>query len=211
MSLQIFKPNASNTGSAFTFNFGPDKKGGDTKGDICLFASGVIQSGWDANTKRGSFKGNAKNPDKTVNIKFNEFEIGGFIDAFKRQVEFKGYHTSANGTAAFTFGPFIKDDKLLGFSLSILRNNKDKFRVGLTMGECEALMSFLDFGLKTLWSNRFRAAAARYSAPAEEVPAPQQRQQQKPVQQQAQPEDDGGFGSDADAAGQPDVDENPFG
>ncbi len=159
MSVTIYKPNAANKGSLFSFNFGPAKKGGDGKGDLALYISTVLQATWDAQRKTGSFKENSKDPKKTCNIKLTEFEVGGLMNSIQRRVEFKGYHTfpGSNSSTQFSFTPNEKEGVFNGFVFSILRgSDKAVFRIGIGPHECVTLYSFLDFGLKTLFSNRFR-------------------------------------------------------
>ena len=77
MSLQIYKPNKSNTGFAFSFYMGEDRK---TKLPI-LFLNAIAQHSWDDKIRIGSFSGNKENPEKNLSIKFNEFEVGASISA----------------------------------------------------------------------------------------------------------------------------------
>jgi hypothetical protein len=212
----IYKPNAANKGSAFTFNFGPAKKGGDLKGDLVLYVSTVLQATWNASTKQGSFKENAKNPAKTCNVKLSLFEVGGLINAIKRRIEFKGYHTfpGGNGSVQFSFTPATKDEVFQGFRFSILRSSdKAVFAIGIGPHEAEVLNSYLDFGLKTAFQNKFRtqfAGATQQAAPAPKPePAASEDPEGNPFEAEgtAAPEE-----PDAPAASANDeVDANPFG
>ncbi len=220
MSLPIYKPNAANKGSAFTFNFGPAKKGGDLKGDLALYVSTVLQASWNSTTKQGSFKENAKNQAKTCNIKLSLFEVGGLINSIKRRVEFKGYHTfpGSSSSIQFSFAPAVKEEVFNGFIFSILRgSDKAVFRIGIAPNEAEVLSNFLDFGLKQHFANKFRT---QFSGPTQQAQAPAA----KPVE--AAPEETEGnpFGEEGSTvkeveepqveAGTPEAgsaDENPFG
>ncbi len=217
MSLPIYKPNASNKGSAFTFNFGPTKKGGDLKGELALYVSTVLQASWNASAKTGSFKENANNPAKKCNVKLSLFEVGGLINSIKRRVEFKGYHTfpGSAGSVQFSFTPATKDDVFMGFRFSILRSSdKAVFAIGIAPHEAEVLSSFLDFGLKTHFSNKFKTQfGGAAPKPQEEAPAPTPppddvfdtpAAEPAPEEQTAAPETPA-----ADAP--PDDDANPFG
>jgi len=179
MKLTFFKPNSKNTGALFAFKFGPDGKGQDLKGDLALYVEAILQASWNPTTKSGTFKENAKNPEKRVILKLNEFEIGGLINSIKRGVESKGYHTSPGraGHVQFSFTPSLKDGVVAGFFFSILRDGKSRFAVPISAGECETLAALLDVGLKTTFQNRFKAfqaydkARPAAPAPVEETPA----------------------------------------
>lgn len=188
MPVKIFKPNPRSTGALFNFNFGPAKKGGDLKGDLALYVSAVQQASWNDANKTGSFKENAKNPQKTIRVKMSEFEIGNFINSIKRRTEFKGYHSHDGraGHVQFSFSPSKTDaGDFRGFLFSILRDGKEKFMVPITAGEAENLLVFLDFGLKTLYANRFKTQFS-----GEGSAAPAQRQQEAAPEPAAEQEGD---------------------
>lgn len=210
MSQTIYKPNKGNTGALVSFNLGPDKKGGDIKGELAVYINIVKQASWDG--KKGSFKENAKNPEKNINLKINEFEVGGFLNAIRRRVEFKGFHTSGESTSVqFSFTPQDKDGKVVGFYLSVLRNGKDKFSVPITIAECEVLASWFDFGLKTLFSNRFRADVNRFAGYQEQRPQQQAVEPEpEPEVEQPAPQDDFSVGPTSEETSE-DSTENPFG
>ena len=83
MSLQIYKPNSKNAGSAYTFSKTTDKK----TGSPVFYISAISQYSWDDNKKTGSFAGNSKDPTKTINVKISEFEAGSFISSFSTLVK----------------------------------------------------------------------------------------------------------------------------
>lgn len=209
MSLPIYKPNAANKGSAFTFNFGPAKKGGDLKGDLALYVSTVLQASWNAGTKTGSFKENAKNAAKTCNIKLSVFEAGGLINAIKRRVEFKGFHTfpGSIGSIQFSFAPSLKEDVFNGFVFSILRGtDKAVFRMGIAPNEAEILLYFLDFGVKQHFANRFKAQFG--GSVASPQAGPQTAPRAKETVQEEQPIEDG---TPVEPEETVSPEENPFG
>ena len=72
MSIQIYKPNKSNTGFAFNFSMGVDKRSLEP----VLFVSAIAQHSWDSKKRIGSFSESKNNPEKNINLKFNEFECG---------------------------------------------------------------------------------------------------------------------------------------
>ena len=215
MSITIFKPNPRNTGALVSFKLGPDKRGGDTKGELSFYVSIVQQASWDNANKKGSFRENAKNPDKNINIKFNEFEVGGFINSIRRRTEFKGYHTSGESTSVqFSFSPHSKDNQVVGFYFSVLRNGKDKFSVPITFAEAEAIVSWFDFGLKTLFANRFKAETQRFAEGGQaQRQQPARKPEPEPEPEAPAQEEDPFVSGPTETADEGDsgVPENPFG
>ena len=68
MSLQIYKPNKSNTGFAFSFYIG-EARG---KQSPNLFLNAIAQHSWNNEKRLGSFSGNKEDPDKNISIKFKD-------------------------------------------------------------------------------------------------------------------------------------------
>jgi hypothetical protein len=149
MKFSLYKPNAKVTGCAFQFKVGQSK--GDEK---TLYVSAIQQSSWNENTKTGSFSDNAKNPEKTLNIKLNENEIGGLLYAIRVYTEFSAFHTFDENKTQISFKPYTKQNGAKAFSFSISRNGNQKFGIGIELGEAEALSEFLKFTLIQIYSNR---------------------------------------------------------
>ena len=109
MSLQIYKPNKSNTGFAFSFYMGEDRK---NKLPI-LFLNAIAQYSWDDKKRIGSFSGNKDNPDKNLSIKFNEFEVGSIISAIKNRFEWNTYHAFEENKTQIKLSPWDKPIKII--------------------------------------------------------------------------------------------------
>ena len=77
MIVQYYKPNSKNTGCAFSFDIGANNKNQEP----CVYVRAIKQHSWNDKTRTGSFSENAKDPDKSISIKLNEIEVGGFIHA----------------------------------------------------------------------------------------------------------------------------------
>lgn len=146
--IAIYKPNSKNTGSACNLNY--DSKNG------CIYIGMVKQVSW--SNGKGSFAANAKNPEKTVNAKFNIFEIGNMIDSIRNNKEWKTYHKNEKGSLSITFAPYIKDGKQLGFGLRISKNeDKISFPIGFTSGEIMVVEQFLCYALRSYFNeHRFK-------------------------------------------------------
>lgn len=106
--IQIYKPNSKNTGSAFTFSKSLDQRSNAP----VFYISAIAQHGWNENTKTGSFAGNSKNPEKTINMKINETEAGEFISAFNHRYEHTAFHAYDGNTSTIKVTPWDKSVKI---------------------------------------------------------------------------------------------------
>jgi hypothetical protein len=160
MSLALYKPNSKNTGCAFNFSIGNDKKK-----EPVVYANAIQQFSWDEKKRTGNFSGNASDPDKKINLKFTEFEIGGMISAFKKRNEFSSYHAYEDNKTTIKCVPWDKKSKvrngdkeewvtLPAFGITFTRNGNQSFRIPLEPGEVENLCEFFKFYLNTLYSHR---------------------------------------------------------
>jgi hypothetical protein len=150
MIVQYYKPNSSNTGCAFGFQLGVSNKSKEP----AVFMTAIQQFSWNEKTKNGSFSENFKNPEKSISLKFNENELGGFIYAVEQYVEFSAFHTYEENKTAISFKPYTKKNGQKAFSFSVTRNSANKFGIGLEMSEAYALVEFLKFALNKIYSFR---------------------------------------------------------
>lgn len=136
--IQLYKPQKNNLGCAFSFNVGRTGK----EKEPCVYINAVMQHSWNEKTKNGSFAENAKNPDKTIVVKLNEFELGGFINAIENYGEYSGFHTFEDNKTAILFKPYTKQNGTKAFSFTITKNSALKFGIGMEMGEAYAVREF---------------------------------------------------------------------
>ena len=136
--IQFYKPKPAVTGSACSFYLNDSENS--------FFASIIKQKSWDKERRRASFE--KDDPKKKVIVKFSRKEICGIIDAIKRNVELSGYHGS-NQIVKFRFGPYMRDDKQLGFSFMVHKESKEdstdkaSFAIGFDFPESVELTLFL--------------------------------------------------------------------
>lgn len=149
--------------------------------DGSFFSTLIKQASWDAGKKTGSFQANKKDPTKNVIIKFSPKEIAGILDAMERNVEYKGYHRSAQQTVQFTFGPYMWNDEQKGFSYSVSKQGnedttqKASFLIGFYFDEAKLLKMHLE----SLLNKHFDIEEAKYAEKqAQQVRSPQQTQTQ---------------------------------
>ena len=151
--MHLYKPNSYNTGSAVGFQLGIGSKSKEPN----IYITAIQQFSWNEKTKNGSFSENSKNPEKSISLKLNEFELGGFIYAIERYTEFSAFHTYEENKTAISFKPYTKKNGQKAFSFSITRNSANKFGIGVEMSEAYSLCQFFKFALNEIYY--FRQAA----------------------------------------------------
>ncbi len=183
MSISIYKPNAKNTGAGFSFQMGIDSK---TK-DPTLFVKSILQHSWDATKKQGYFKDNLDNPDKNIIVKFNEFEMGHIIHAFRTRMDYSTFHAFGDDKTSIKFAPWDKKSKksvkdaegnwqekwitVPAFGIQFTRNGNQTFQISLEPGEAEVVMEYLSFILKEIFSCRAQRQAKEIKKSQEKIKA----------------------------------------
>jgi hypothetical protein len=167
MSLSLYKPNAKNAGCGFSFQPGLDAKTRDPS----FYIKAIKQHSWDASKKRGYFQGNVGKTDKNIIVKFNEYELGSLIYAFKTRTEYNTFHTFKDDKTIIKLAPWDKkakksvkneqtgqwEDKWFvvdAFSLSLTRNGNQQFGIGVEPGEAEVISELMRFSLHNLFNVR---------------------------------------------------------
>jgi len=157
MSITLYKPNSKNAGCAFNFKIGVNRNK-----EPVVYASAIQQYNWDDKKRSGSFSGNKENPEKNINLKFNEFEIGGILSALRKRYEYSAFHSFEENKTSIKFVPWDKSVKnqkgestiLPAFGITFTRNGSQTFRVPLEPGEVENLDEFFRFYLSKLYEHR---------------------------------------------------------
>lgn len=150
--ISFYKPNSKNTGTACSFSVNPK--------DESIWSSLIKQSSWNEQKKIGSFSDNQNNPNKSVKIKFSLTEAAGILDAIERNTEFSAYHTSEKQTTRIKLAPYIRDEKQVGFSYSVNKEdkqnseNKQSYLIGFYFNEARLLKQFLSYALDTVFENQ---------------------------------------------------------
>lgn len=193
MKFTLYKPNQKNTGSAFSFEIGKSKNG-----DSALYISMIQQHSWNDSTKNGSFKENAKNPDKSASIKLSVVEAGEFLSSFKTRIPYTAFHKSNEDSTIIKLSPWDKDRKIKdggnetvykapAFGLTVSRNSSQTFKLPLEAGEAEALRVLLEDYIRSSFLVE-RKQPTTQGAPRQQY----QQKQTKPVDL-AEDEDDAPF------------------
>ena len=152
MIVQYYKPNSKNTGCAFSFDIGSNQKNNGP----CIYIRAIKQFSWNNERRTGSFSENSKNPDKSISLKINEIEAGGFINAIENYCDFSAFHSFQDNKTSISFKPYTKKDGTKAFSFGITRNSANKFGIGVEMSEAYGLLEFLKVFLQELYLYRLQ-------------------------------------------------------
>jgi hypothetical protein len=148
--MYLYKPNSNNTGSAFGFQLGIGSKNKEPS----IFMTAIQQFSWNEKTKNGSFSENSKNPEKSISLKLNENELGGFIYAVEQYAEFSAFHSYEENKTTISFKPYLKKNGQKAFSFTVTRNSANKFGMGVEMSEAYAMCQFFKFALNEIYHFR---------------------------------------------------------
>ena len=152
MIVQYYKTNSKNTGCAFSFDIGSNQKNNEP----CINIRAIKQFSWNNERRTGSFSENSKNPDKSISLKINEIEAGGFINAIENYCDFSAFHSFQDNKTSISFKPYTKKDGTKAFSFGITRNCANKFGIGVEMSEAYGLLEFLKVFLQELYLYRLQ-------------------------------------------------------
>ena len=157
MSIQIYKPNSKNAGSAYTFSQSISKQNGEP----VFYISAISQYSWNDEKKTGSFAGNAKNPEKTINVKITPNEAGEFLSSFADRRDFSTFHSYGGSNTTIKLSPWDKqgkiskynsatksfqDEKMIlpCFGISLSKGKSNSIKIALEPGEIEIVKRLLD-------------------------------------------------------------------
>lgn len=150
--LPFFKPTTKNTGSLanFSFNSKGEKKG--------IFIEMVKQTGWNPQSRTGSFKGGDK-----VLAKLSLIEASALIRAIEKNVkasEKPFYHSSNAGVCTINFGPFERGGSQIGFSLGMTKQEageteKKNFLIGFDFNESRLLLEWLKYAISHVFDGMY--------------------------------------------------------
>ena len=197
--VHFYKPNAKVTGTASSFWFNNEEN--------TFFSSMIKQDSWDSGKRTGSFVKNKKNPKATVIVKFSATEVAGIIDAIESNREFSTYHSSQNQITKIKFVPYLRDEKQVGFSYQINKENKEDstdkrgFVIGFQYPEARLLKQYLINALNKsfkFYSNKSNNEYAQNTTNTSStsntaVSQPQPQPQQAPAPKKQNQEDDDTF------------------
>ena len=147
--ISFYKPNSKSNGTACSFSVNPKDKS--------IWSSLIKQSGWNENSKTGSFSDNKDNQQKSAKIKYSLTETAGLLEALDKNTEFSAYHSSEQQVTKIKLAPYIKDNKQVGFSYSVQKEskenieNKQSYLIGFYFNEARLLKEFLQYSLVSVF------------------------------------------------------------
>lgn len=147
MQYALYKGNSKNTGNAFSFSISKDKKS--------FWINAVNQVSWDeksTKTNKASFKGNAKDPEKSISIKINVTELGGIISAIKRFEPWDTVHSYQKEgdrvTTSIKLGIWKRENNPKGDALSLsITSGIKKFGIAIEKGEAEVIRALAEHAI----------------------------------------------------------------
>ena len=193
MRVQIYKPNKTSSGCAFTFQIG------FRDGLPEFYVNAVQQASWNAQARTGSFKENAKDPNKSLNAKLGEFELGEILNSFEKNIPWSQFHTFADNKTTFLFAPWTKSKDVItgtgkeavqvdAFGIAVTRNGSNKFRVALEPGEIRAVSQLINYYFKLLFDKRAaKDALYRKNASVKQVSTPTPEKSEVPADNESDP------------------------
>jgi len=119
-----------------------------------MYVSMIQQHSWNDQTKNGSFKENAKNPEKSATIKLTPTEAGEFLSSFYTRIPYVAFHRRENDTTIIKLTPWDKARKIKdqngetsfdtpAFGLNVSKNSSQTFKLPLEAGETQVLAELL--------------------------------------------------------------------
>jgi len=148
MKYTLYKPNSKVTGIGIGFSLSQERD--------CVYINCISQSGWNPDTKKGSFLGNKENPEKNLSAKLNMDELGGILAALNSFGEWSSFHSFNENKTQFKLGVWDRSsmNKPNAMSFSITRNGSQKFGTFFEAGEVECLKIFLTEATKEVMWNK---------------------------------------------------------
>jgi hypothetical protein len=158
--VQLYKPNAKGTGHAVGINIGNSKA-------AKLHFQFVKQTGWNSESKTGTFKGGDK-----FNISLGIDEVGALLNTIERGRGEKLFHSSEKGDTQIEFRVYQPDENKAadGITISVNPRAKEgedaplKYGFWFDAGQARALRSYLEFALEKFFSAEYSADKQRMLA-----------------------------------------------
>jgi hypothetical protein len=145
--LEFYKPQKSGNGACITFQC---STGAEDEKKNGFYVNILKQSGWNADTRNGSFKENLNNPEKHKKIKLNEIEISNILLVLESsgQKKFSTVHVHGENSTPIFFEPYHRDEVFVGHVFKI-----GAVSIALNMAESIALREYCKNSLHSLFVN----------------------------------------------------------
>lgn len=148
MFYTLYKPNSKSTGAAMSLNLSKERD--------CVFLNMIAQSTWNDTTKKGGFKENQGNEQKSLASKLNIDELGGILAALNSYGTWASFHTFGENKTQFSLKLWDRTsmNKPNAMSFGVTKNGSIKIGTYFEPGEIECLKIFLAEAIKEIMWNK---------------------------------------------------------
>lgn len=122
----------------------------------CVFLNMIAQSTWNDTTKKGGFKENQGNEQKSLASKLNIDELGGILAALNSYGTWASFHTFGENKTQFSLKLWDRTsmNKPNAMSFGVTKNGSIKIGTYFEPGEIECLKIFLAEAIKEIMWNK---------------------------------------------------------
>lgn len=147
LTYTLYKPNAKNSGSACSFRLSNERD--------CVFLNMIAQSSWSDETKRGGFKENKENPNKSLSCKLNIDELGGILATLNTFIEWSAFHSFKDDKTQLSMKKWDRSsaNKPDALSFGVTKNGSIKIGTYFEQKEIECLKVFCAEAIKEIMWN----------------------------------------------------------
>ena len=153
--MEFYKATKKNTGCGASFSYNAEV----AKDLFCGFLNLIKQNGWNPKGNGGKGTGIFNGGSETT-LKLSSSELGLIKGCIRRDKTLKEinsnrtifHQTKEGGTKTLDITRYVKDNLLVGYTFTVTAPEKDSgskntFRLGLTVGESEELLTWLEDAL----------------------------------------------------------------
>lgn len=150
----LYKPNAKISGSAMSLRLSNERD--------CVFLNMIAQSTWNDETKKGGFKENRENENKSLAAKLNVDELGGILASLNTYGEWSSFHTFKENKTQFSMKKWDRKsmNKPDAISFGVTKNGSVKIGTYFEQKEIECLKVFCKEAIKEIMWNSGKTQTA---------------------------------------------------
>lgn len=144
LTYTLYKPNSKISGSAMSLRLSNERD--------CVFLNMISQATWNDETKKGGFKENRENENKSLAAKLNVDDLGGILDSLKNFREWSSFHTFKENKTQFSMKKWDRTsmNKPDAISFGVTKNGSVKIGTYFEPKEIECLKIFCAEAIKEI-------------------------------------------------------------
>lgn len=149
LTYTLYKPNSKISGSAMSLQLSKDRD--------CVYLNMIQQSSWNDETKKGGFKENQGNDQKSLSSKLNMDELGGMLATLKNPAApWSAFHNFNDNKTQLSLKVWDRSSmsKPNAMSFGVTKNGSLKIGTYFEPGEVECLKVFLMEAIKEIMWNK---------------------------------------------------------